>query len=82
MVETKFYFEQYLHLREKAGKSRVDSKNQLNLSEATAQTLELGFQCYSKGISLEKVIDFIQKIYVIDLTKKKETGVFNPDEIN
>ena len=43
------------------GKSFEEIQNENALSEGTAYTLELGYQCYLKKLSLDKAIEIIKK---------------------
>lgn len=52
--------EAYLKMRNN-GKSLEEIQKQKALSEGTVYTLELGYQCYLKKLSLDKAIEIIQK---------------------
>lgn len=51
--------ERYLKLRN-SGKTLEEIQAKHYLSEATVWTLELGYQCYLKGVRLDDAIDLIQ----------------------
>lgn len=51
--------ERYLKLRH-CGKTLEEIQKENHLSEATAYTLELGYQCYLKQLPLDKAIEIIQ----------------------
>ncbi|CAM3732938.1 hypothetical protein [Mesobacillus zeae] len=53
--------EVYLKMRNN-GKSLEEIQKENALSEGTAYTLELGYQCYLKKLSLDKAIKIIQKV--------------------
>ncbi|MGD6787288.1 MULTISPECIES: hypothetical protein [Bacillus cereus group] len=55
--------EQYINLRA-TGKEIEEIQKQSLLSEATLLTLELGYKCYEKNISLDKAINLIDKIVI------------------
>ena len=52
--------EVYLKMRDN-GKSLEEIQKERVLSEGTTYTLELGYQCYLKKISLDKAIEIIKK---------------------
>ncbi|ASI81055.1 hypothetical protein OCE55_28115 [Bacillus paranthracis] len=68
--------EQYINLR-KIGKEIEEIQKQYLLSEATILTLELGYKCYEKNISLDKAINLIDKIVVLNANDTKNTS-FSP----
>lgn len=68
--------EQYINLR-KIGKEIEEIQKKYLLSEATVLTLELGYKCYEKNISLDKAINLIDKIVVLNANDTKNTS-FNP----
>ncbi|KAA0794981.1 hypothetical protein [Bacillus sp. BPN334] len=68
--------EQYINLRT-TGKEIEEIQKQSLLSEATLLTLELGYKCYEKNISLDKAIDLIDKIVVLNANDTKHTS-FSP----
>lgn len=68
--------EQYIHLRE-TGKEIEEIQKQYLLSEATLLTLELGYKCHEKSISLHKAINLIDKIVVLNANDTKHTS-FSP----
>ncbi|AEA19213.1 MULTISPECIES: hypothetical protein [Bacillus cereus group] len=72
--------EQYINLRE-AGKEIEEIQKQYLLSEATLLTLELGYKCYGKNISLHKAINLIDKIVVLNANDTKHTS-FSPSVID
>lgn len=51
--------ESYTKMRD-GGKGLGDIQYKYNLSDATAWTLELGYQCYLKNLPLEKAIEIIR----------------------
>jgi hypothetical protein len=51
--------EKYLKMRDN-GKSLEDIQKENFLSEGTAYTLELGYQCYLKKLPLDKAIEIIK----------------------
>lgn len=68
--------EQYINLRA-TGKEIEEIQKQSLLSEATLLTLELGYKCYEKNISLDKVINLIDKIVILNANDTKHTS-FSP----
>ncbi|KAA0803787.1 hypothetical protein [Bacillus sp. BB56-3] len=68
--------EQYINLR-KTGKEIEEIQKQSLLSEATLLTLELGYKCYEKNISLDKAISLIDKIVILNANDNKHTS-FSP----
>ncbi len=68
--------EQYINLRA-TGKEIEEIQKQSLLSEATLLTLELGYKCYEKNISLDKAINLIDKIVVLNANDTKNTS-FSP----
>lgn len=64
--------EQYINLR-KRGKEIEEIQKQSLLSEATLLTLELGYKCYEKNISLDKAINLIDKIVVLNANDTQNT---------
>ncbi|MBG0967134.1 hypothetical protein [Bacillus sp. SRB1LM] len=68
--------EQYINLRE-TGKEIEEIQKQSLLSEATLLTLELGYKCYDKNISLDKAINLIDKIVILNTDDTKHTS-FSP----
>jgi hypothetical protein len=52
--------EVYLKMRNN-GKSLEEIQKENSLSEGTVYTLELGYQCYLKKLSLNKAIEIIKK---------------------
>ncbi|MES5957175.1 hypothetical protein QCI42_28070 [Bacillus fungorum] len=68
--------EQYINLRE-TGKAIEEIQKQSLLSEATLLTLELGYKCYKKNISLDKAINLVDKIVVLNANDTKHTS-FSP----
>ncbi|MDA2118485.1 hypothetical protein ACTFPA_25935 [Bacillus cereus group sp. MYBK59-1] len=68
--------EQYINLRA-TGKEIEEIQKQYLLSEATVLTLELGYKCYEKNISLDKAINLIDKIVVLNANETKNTS-FSP----
>lgn len=68
--------EQYIKYRN-AGKQIEEIQNEYLLSEATALTLELGYQCYLKNISLDKAINLVDRIVILSADESKHT-TFNP----
>ncbi|WOA60623.1 hypothetical protein [Bacillus mycoides] len=68
--------EQYINLRA-TGKEIEEIQKQSLLSEATLLTLELGYKCYEKNISLDKAINLIDKIVILNANDAKHTS-FNP----
>ncbi|MGQ8823820.1 hypothetical protein CN582_25090 [Bacillus wiedmannii] len=68
--------EQYINLRE-TGKEIEEIQKQSLLSEATLLTLELGYKCYEKNISLDKAINLIDKIVILNANDTKHTS-FSP----
>ncbi|MBY0132032.1 hypothetical protein H0177_17380 [Bacillus cereus] len=68
--------EQYINLR-KIGKEIEEIQKQYLLSEATVLTLELGYKCYEKNISLDKAINLIDKIVVLNAIDTKNIS-FSP----
>lgn len=65
--------EQYINLR-KRGKKIEEIQKQSLLSEATLLTLELGYKCYEKNISLDKAINLIDKIVVLNANDTQNTS--------
>lgn len=65
--------EQYINLR-KRGKEIEEIQKQSLLSEATLLTLELGYKCYEKNISLDKAINLIDKIVVLNANDTQNTS--------
>ncbi|GAB6685728.1 hypothetical protein PDN74_23865 [Bacillus cereus] len=65
--------EQYINLR-KRGKEIEEIRKQSLLSEATLLTLELGYKCYEKNISLDKAINLIDKIVVLNANDTQNTS--------
>jgi hypothetical protein len=65
--------EQYINLR-KRGKEIEEIQKQSLLSEATLLTLELGYKCYEKNISLDKTINLIDKIVVLNANDTQNTS--------
>ncbi|MEK3955332.1 hypothetical protein [Psychrobacillus sp. FSL K6-1464] len=53
--------ETYLKMRDN-GKALEEIQKEKHLSEGTVYTLELGYQCYLKGLSLDKAIEIIQSL--------------------
>ncbi len=51
--------EEYLRLRNE-GKTLIEIQGENLLSEGTVYTLELGYQCYLKRLSLDKAIEIIK----------------------
>lgn len=51
--------DQYIKIRED-GLSFEDFLNERNFSEANSYTLELGYQCYLKRLSLDAAINIIK----------------------
>ncbi|MGR9632785.1 hypothetical protein ACU82A_00505 [Bacillus cereus] len=68
--------EQYINLR-KTGREIEEIQKQSLLSEATLLTLELGYKCYEKNISLDKAINLIDKIVILNANDTKHTS-FSP----
>ncbi|MCR6464903.1 hypothetical protein NXB04_05050 [Bacillus paranthracis] len=68
--------EQYINLR-KRGKEIEEIQKQSLLSEATLLTLELGYKCYEKNISLDKAINLIDKIVILNTNDTNHTS-FSP----
>lgn len=68
--------EQYINLR-KRGKGIEEIQKQSLLSEATLLTLELGYKCFEKNISLDKAINLIDKIVVLNANDTPNTS-FSP----
>ncbi|KAA6450306.1 MULTISPECIES: hypothetical protein [Bacillus cereus group] len=68
--------EQYINLRA-TGKEIEEIQKQSLLSEATLLTLELGYKCYEKNISLDKAINLIDKIVILIANDTKHTS-FSP----
>ncbi|PHA57801.1 hypothetical protein COF07_11830 [Bacillus wiedmannii] len=68
--------EQYINLRA-TGKEIEEIQKQSLLSEATLLTLELGYKCYEKNISLDKAINLIDKIVILNANDTKHTS-FSP----
>ncbi|HHT7062883.1 TPA: hypothetical protein ACTZ5S_005465 [Bacillus cereus] len=68
--------EQYINLR-KRGKEIEEIQKQSLLSEATLLTLELGYKCYEKNISLDKAINLIDKIVILNTNDTNYTS-FSP----
>ncbi|MGM2836440.1 hypothetical protein ACS2TZ_48080 [Bacillus cereus group sp. Bce025] len=64
---------QYINLR-KRGKEIEEIQKQSLLSEATLLTLELGYKCYEKNISLDKAINLIDKIVVLNANDTQNTS--------
>jgi hypothetical protein len=65
--------EQYINLR-KRGKKIEEIQKQSLLIEATLLTLELGYKCYEKNISLDKAINLIDKIVVLNANDTQNTS--------
>ncbi|BCD02801.1 hypothetical protein BC30048_p1310 (plasmid) [Bacillus cereus] len=65
--------EQYINLR-KRGKEIEEIQKQSLLSEATLLTLEIGYKCYEKNISLDKAINLIDKIVVLNANDTQNTS--------
>ena len=65
--------EQYINLR-KRGKEIEEIQKQSLLSEATLLTLELGYKCYEKNISLDKAINLIDKIVILNTNDTNHTS--------
>ncbi|OTY56407.1 hypothetical protein [Bacillus thuringiensis] len=65
--------EQYINLRNR-GKEIEEIQKQSLLSEATLLTLELGYKCYEKNISLDKAINLIDKIVVLNANDTQNTS--------
>jgi hypothetical protein len=53
--------ERYLKMRDN-GKTLEEIQKENHLSEGTVYTLELGYQCYLKQLSLDKAIEIIQSV--------------------
>jgi hypothetical protein len=68
--------EQYINLRKK-GKEIEEIQKQSLLSEATLLALELGYKCYEKNISLDKAINLIDKIVILNTNDTNHTS-FSP----
>ncbi|KAB2491192.1 hypothetical protein F8158_28260 [Bacillus cereus] len=68
--------EQYINLR-KTGREIEEIQKHSLLSEATLLTLELGYKCYEKNISLDKAINLIDKIVILNANDTKHTS-FSP----
>jgi hypothetical protein len=53
--------ERYLKMRNN-GKTLEEIQRENHLSEGTVYTLELGYQCYLKRLSLDKAIEIIKSV--------------------
>ncbi len=58
----------------KEEKEIEEIQKQSLLSEATLLTLELGYKCYEKNISLDKAINLIDKIVVLNANDTQNTS--------
>ena len=53
--------EKYLKMRDN-GKTLEDIQKEYSLSVSTVYTLELGYQCYLKNLSLDNAIEIIKSL--------------------
>lgn len=68
--------EPYINLR-KTGKEIDEIQKQYLLSKDTVLTLKLGYKCYENNISLDKAINLVDKIVVLNANDTKHTS-FSP----